>query len=175
MLLRCRPPIIPSATTAESSDSIAPSAAMANAGPASSRMAASDTGGRAGPGSAAEISPKRLPMVSTGQPRRWVMAVPAISATKGEGMRWLTRGHRRTISSVKALSATACGLTVSACVEIRPDPLDEVRGRMVQPEAERVAELCTAMMRAIAAVNPVTTGKRNELDRRCPGGRGRAR
>src|SRR4051812_21283696 len=52
MLLRCRPPIMPSATTAESSDSIAPRAAMANAGPASSRMVASDTGGdgRAGGG-----------------------------------------------------------------------------------------------------------------------------
>ena len=35
MFERCRPPIIPSATTADSSDSTAPSSAMVNAGPTS--------------------------------------------------------------------------------------------------------------------------------------------
>ena len=68
MLERCRPPIMPSATTAESSDSTAPSSAIVNAG-------ADERGDlrerrRAAPrdaGSAALIPPNRLPMVSTGR------------------------------------------------------------------------------------------------------------
>ena len=66
MLERCRPPIMPSATTAERSDSIAPRAAMAKAGPTSSRASASETNGSTGLGRPEGISPNRLPIVSTG-------------------------------------------------------------------------------------------------------------
>ena len=66
MLERCRPPIIPSATTAERRLSMAPSAAMANAGPTSSRSSPRDTEGSAARGSVAGMAPKRLPMVSSG-------------------------------------------------------------------------------------------------------------
>ncbi len=51
MLERWRPPIIPSATTAESSDSTAPSSAIVNAGPTSRRACSSVTFGSAGRGS----------------------------------------------------------------------------------------------------------------------------
>jgi len=51
MLERCRPPIMPSATTAESNDSIAPSMAIVNAGPISVGSACSGTGGSRGAGS----------------------------------------------------------------------------------------------------------------------------
>ena len=94
MLERWRPPIMPSATTAESSDSIAPRAAMVNAGPTSSRTSASETEGRAGRGrrrrdlaeTAADGLHRQRQQPGT---RRW----PAISATNGAGTRRLTRGQ----------------------------------------------------------------------------------
>ena len=67
MLERCRPPIMPSATTADSSDSMAPSAAMAMAGPTSARIWAREVEGSVSRGNPAWISPKREPMVSTGR------------------------------------------------------------------------------------------------------------
>ncbi len=50
MFERCRPPIIPSATTADSNDSIAASIAMVNAGPASDPTRGSVTCGTEGSG-----------------------------------------------------------------------------------------------------------------------------
>ena len=108
MLERWRPPIMPSATTAERSDSIAPSAAMANAGPTSSRSSASETEGSTGLGRLDGISPKRLPMVSTGSVQQLGRRpCPAISATSGAGTRWLMRGQNRSRSRVKAVRPTA--------------------------------------------------------------------
>jgi hypothetical protein len=115
MLDRWRPPIIPSATTADSSDSIAPSVAMVNAGPTRSRTSPSVSEGITGAGKAAEISPKRLPMVSTSRPSRWTAAVVTTRATKGEGTRWLTRGQSSTMPRVASVTPIAAGSTVCRC------------------------------------------------------------
>ncbi len=93
MFDRCRPPIMPSATTAESSDSMAPRAAMASAGPTSSRSSAKEIEGSTGTGSVAGIVPKRLPIVSTGRSSSCAAAVTASRATSGDGTRWLSRGQ----------------------------------------------------------------------------------
>jgi hypothetical protein len=66
MLDRCRLRIIPSATDAESNDSIAPRSAIVIAGDTRSVIACQDTCGILGAGKVLGTDPKRLPMVSTG-------------------------------------------------------------------------------------------------------------
>ncbi len=65
---RCRRPVMPSATTAESSDSIAPSSAKAIASGSTACSLPRLTAGSAGSGSRRGMPPKRVPMVSTGSP-----------------------------------------------------------------------------------------------------------
>src|SRR3989442_21137 len=77
MFERWRPPIMPSATTAERSDSIAPSRAIVNAGARSPGSCGGVTAGRAGAGRAALIAPKREPIVSTRKRRSRTLAPPA--------------------------------------------------------------------------------------------------
>ena len=67
---RCRLPVSESATTADSSDSMAASSAMVNAGVTSSGRRCSDTFGKRGHGRPRGSSPNREPMVSTGMRSR---------------------------------------------------------------------------------------------------------
>ena len=62
-----RRPVMPSATTAESSDSIAPSRVKAIAAGSTATIRASEISGRAGSGRDEGIPPNRVPMVSTGR------------------------------------------------------------------------------------------------------------
>src|SRR5712692_7133168 len=55
------------------------------------------------------MAPKRLPMVSTGRWRSCTAAVVERSATRGLGMRRLTRGQATTIVTVSSATATAHG------------------------------------------------------------------
>ncbi len=93
MFERCRPPIMPSATTADSSDSMAPSRAIVKAGPMRPGSTLSDSGGNAGAGSAARTAPNRVPIVSTGRCRTRASSAVTMSATNGLGMRRLSRGQ----------------------------------------------------------------------------------
>ncbi len=113
MFERCRPPIIPSATTAESSDSIAPSSAIVNAGARSPGSCCGVTAGRAGAGRAALMAPKRDPIVSTGKCSSCTMAVVAISATNGLGTRRFTSGQPTMIASAVSPTSSAQGSIVS--------------------------------------------------------------
>ena len=61
----CRVPAIPSATTADSSDSIAPSMAMVKAGPTSSSARATVSSGTLNEGRPCGMPPNALPMVLT--------------------------------------------------------------------------------------------------------------
>ena len=67
MLERCRPPIMPSETTAERSDSMPPSSAIVNAGAIRPVAWERVSAGSAGAGSDAWIAPNRDPIVSTGR------------------------------------------------------------------------------------------------------------
>src|SRR3989449_3307320 len=95
MFERWRPPIMPSATTAERSDSTAPSSAIVNAAPINPGIWWNETAGREGAGSAALITPKRLPMVSTGRCSSCTAAVVTMSATNGLGIRRLRGGPKK--------------------------------------------------------------------------------
>ena len=66
MLEGWRRPVMPSATIAESSDSMAPSSAKDSASGSTSPILAMEMGGRDGAGNEFGMPPKRVPMVSTG-------------------------------------------------------------------------------------------------------------
>ena len=158
MLERWRPPIIPSATTAESSDSTAPSRAMVNAAPMSPGICRKVTAGRDGAGSTALITPNRLAMVSTGKCPSCTAAVVAMSATNGLGMRWLTRGHRTMMATVTPATPTAQGLSEAKCAaNVRQritnsagtGPIFSPRKSFTSPDR---------MIRAIPLVKPMVTG-----------------
>ncbi len=112
MFERCRPPIMPSETTADSSDSMAPSRAIVIAGCTSSRSVSHETRGTWGEGIAAWISPNRLPIVSTGRSASRTTSVVTTSATKGDGIRRLTLGKSWMIASASAATPIAHRLTV---------------------------------------------------------------
>src|ERR1700676_204459 len=65
-LERCLRPVMPSATTADSKDSIAPSNANAMASGRTACALANENNGHAGEGNCRGMPPKRVPMVSTG-------------------------------------------------------------------------------------------------------------
>ncbi len=113
MLERCRPPIMPSATTADSRDSIAASSAIVNAGPASDATSGSVTCGSEGCGRPAWIAPNRRAIVSTGRWKSWTSTVVTMSATNGPGMRRSSLGHTRMIVKVATATTSAHGFTES--------------------------------------------------------------
>jgi len=57
------------------------------------------------------------------------------------------------------------GIDRVGVLEVHPDPLDELRGRPVQPEAERIAQLLHRDDGADRRGEPGDHRKRNELDR----------
>ena len=79
---------------AERSDSIAPSAAIVNAGAINCRIASSETSGKCQPGQPLGIAPNLLPMVATGQPAKFAISAVKITATMLAGMRFVRRGHK---------------------------------------------------------------------------------
>ena len=110
MLDRCLDPIMPSATTADSSDSMAPSIAMVKAGATRFRMSANASCGNTGRGRAELSSPNRLPTVSTGRCNNCTATVVTMSATNGEGRRRLIRGHPTTMTSATTPTPSAAGV-----------------------------------------------------------------
>ena len=82
----CRSSVMPSATRAHSSDSMAPRIASVRAGMNRKRAVSQLSSGRAKAGSSAGMPPKRLPIVSTGRPSVDTAMLPRISATMEPGM-----------------------------------------------------------------------------------------
>ena len=158
ILERCRPPIMPSATTAESSDSIAPSSAMVNAGPMRAGSWWSVRGGRRGAGSAALIAPKRLPIVSTGKCSSWTSAVVTISATKGLGMRSSRRGQATMMASAMTEITVAQGLIESKCAPNACHFSTNPAGTVPMRSPRKSLTWLEKMMSAIPLVNPIVTG-----------------
>src|SRR3546814_7859017 len=109
---------MPSATTADSKDSMAPSIAMANAGPISSMQRVRVISGQVREGRPRGISPKVLPMVATlSKLKTACMLVTTISAASGPGTRAkcgmrevkMTSNKETTASTV--VVGTNCGNT----------------------------------------------------------------
>lgn len=113
MFERWRPPIMPSDTTADSSDSIPASSAIVNAGLARLASRGSVTSGSAGRGSPASITPNRLPIVSTGRWNSCTIAVVTTRATSVPGIRLSKRRHTTMIANVSVPTPRAHGLSES--------------------------------------------------------------
>ena len=127
-----RVPVMPSATTAASSDSIAPSIAMANAdgrsawmvaksrcapGILNSAMGNGGSGGMPATSWPLTVEWKREPMVATLNPgQKWWTTVVTIatseSARSGAGIFLMTRGSRIKSASVTAPTASSAGWNV---------------------------------------------------------------
>jgi len=73
---------MPSATTADSNDSTAPSSAIVNAAPMSPGICWNETAGSDGAGRPAWMTPNRLPIVSTGRCSSCTAAVVPMSAAR---------------------------------------------------------------------------------------------
>ena len=150
---------MPSDTTAESSDSIAPSIAIANAGAARSATVCRDTEGRCGDGNPALIAPNRLPIVSTGMWNTRTVTVAAISATNGAGTRRLTRGQSMRTSNVPADSAAAGQLMAPTCWAKAIHLSMKLAGTAPICSPRRSLTWLEKMMTAIPDVNPMIRGK----------------
>ena len=84
-LLRWRRPVIPSATTADSSDSIAPSSANDTADGSTSRTLPHPTSGSDGNGKLLGMPPNCVPIVATSSPAATVTAAAAATAINMPG------------------------------------------------------------------------------------------
>ena len=84
-LERCRLPVMPSATTAESSDSMEPSRAKAKALGSTAMSFSWLSSGRDGIGRVLGMPPKRVPMVSTGNSRKAARAALAVTVISKPG------------------------------------------------------------------------------------------
>jgi hypothetical protein len=158
MLERWRPPIIPSATTAERSDSTPPSIAMVSAGPTSAITCVKERSGKSGCGIAALIAPKREPIVSTGSPSHCTTAVVTTRATKGDGTRWLTFGQRRMINRARSATIVASALNVPACSANAAHFSVNSGGTAPMLSPKKSLTWLDRMITAIPLVKPTITG-----------------
>jgi hypothetical protein len=155
---RCRAPIIPSETTAESNDSIPPSIAMVNAGPTSPRTCAQLRSGSVGTGIDALITPKRLPIVSTSSPPSCTTSVVTMSATNGLGTFVVTRGQRSTIASPSSATSAATGSAVPIASPYAPHFSTNSAGTVPIVRPRKSLTCDEKMMSAIPLVKPMITG-----------------
>ena len=161
-----RPPIMPSATTAESSDSIAASSAIVNAGEKSSRTRSSVRSGRWGAGIEAWISPKRVPIVSTGSPSQpdGQRCSQNRDDRGRDGARELRPGEENHERSRGDADRSRRGARQARAVR---GPLREERpGHRFHPETEQVADLGREDDDRDPARETRHHGIRDELDRR---------
>ena len=156
----CLVPAMPSATTADSSDSIAPSMAMAKAGPISSSACASVMLGSVKLGNPSGMPPNALPMVVT--PLNWKidwMTVAATIPTSGPGTRCRPRMRLEKITSSRLASASAvvamcrCGRACSRCQNFWWKWSPVTAGR-----PKKSFHWPTQMMTPMPAVKPTITG-----------------
>ena len=150
---------MPSATTAESSDSIAPSNAKAIASGSTACALANENSGSAGAGSIDGMPPKRLAMVSTGSANAHVTTAAAATAINMPGQCGRTRFSPKIAPIVSTASASAPTLMVgkarastSALAMISPGSLPAI----VSPS--RSLTWLAKMMTAMPAVKPTVTG-----------------
>ncbi len=105
-------PIIPSETTAESSDSIPARMAMVKAGESICEISDMFTDGSAGAGKEEESVPYTLPMVLTGSCAKYVIAVVMTMATREPGILSVTFGQTSMMTTAAAPMSAAVGFSV---------------------------------------------------------------
>ena len=159
MFERWRPPIMPSATTAERSDSIAPSSAIVNAGAMSPGSCCTVIAGSLGRRSVASMAPNRVPMVSTGIWSSWTTAVVTISATNGLGTRRFRYGHPTMIARATTATSTAHGAAVSRWAPKARHLSRKSAGTAPMRRPRKSFTWLEKMMSAMPLVKPMVTGK----------------
>lgn len=103
---------MPSATMAESSDSIAPSKANESASGSTACVLSEENGGKAGSGNELGMPPKRVPMDSTGSLSKNTSTEPVATAIRIAGQLGLKRLTPTIRPMVTRVTATAAGLMV---------------------------------------------------------------
>ena len=154
----CLSPIIWSAATAHSSDSIAPSRAMVKAGASSSETLAGSKCSGWKSGSPCGMPPNLLPMVSTGSENSAATTVAVSSATNGDG-RYLFSffGQARISASEAPASASVTGWKSWICVRSvamvgkKPDGIATCRPKKSFSWVKKI-------ITAIPLVKPITSG-----------------
>ena len=104
---------MPSATTADSNDSMAPSKANAIASGSTARTFSSENTGHAGEGNCRGMPPKRVPMVSTGSDSAHVASAATTTAIRMPGQ--CGRSLRSTTMMAMLTAATATAETLAVC------------------------------------------------------------
>ena len=137
----CLSPDIRSATTAESSDSIAPSIATVSAGDSSVRTSSGLNAGIRSAGRPPGTRPNREPIVSTWRPLAATIAEPASSAMMLPGMRRETRRQPRMTAMVPSASTVAAPDAVPAEDASRRSAAEKVSRQRRRLQAEQVADL----------------------------------
>ena len=114
-LERWRPPVMPSATTADSSDSTPARKAMVKALGSSSKVRSNGMCGKLKTGRVLGSAPKRLPMVSAGSPKATTTPVQTSSATRKPGQFGFHRRRPTITASPSTVSTTATGWVAVMC------------------------------------------------------------
>jgi hypothetical protein len=153
----CRVPLIRSATTADSSDSIAPSIAIVTVGDTSVRIRSGRKRGICTAGSPAGIPPNRLPIVSTGNPASAATAVPPTRATMYPGTRGIRRFQITIDSRTPTASAVVSNDALIAPVSAAIRPMNSP-GTSSSGMPKKSFSWVLAMTSAMPLVNPMTTG-----------------
>ena len=159
-LERWRRPVMPSATTAESSDSIAPSSVKDKAAGSTSRIFAKLNTGKDGNGSAWGMPPKRVPMVATDKSNAAVMAAALATAISMPGQCGLMDLRPMMIAATPTESATAVGETDPSEAHNTGSFSSSGPGSALASVRPRSSLIWLAkMMTAMPAVKPTVTGK----------------
>ena len=168
-----RAPVMPSATTAVSSDSMAPNKAMAKAGPDQLQTGPrSEIAGHEKPGSARGMPPNALPMVATpaklpDQPARpSPPAWPAAGSARASGP---ARARTGGCPTMRMASVSAAISVVARCRWGSSRNTAMNFSWKCRPDAagcspKKSFHCPTQMMTAMPAVKPTITGLGNELD-----------
>ena len=131
---------------------------MVNAAPNKPGSWPRGTAGSAGFGSAALITPKRAPIVSTGMCRSWTSAVVRIRATNGLGMRRLMYGQPTMMPSASTATASAQGLSVPSRAPNACHFATKSAGAAPMRRPRKSFTWLEKMINAIPAVKPIVTG-----------------
>jgi hypothetical protein len=158
---RCRRPDMPSATTADSSDSIAPSKAIASASGSTARAFARLKAGSSGAGRLEGTPPKREPMVATSKPSfANTVAASALTTTEIRNPGQVGRSFLSTRMMAIASAATAivAGRKVGSAAQITSTFGRKAAGSFGISRPSNSLIWLTKMITAMPAVNPTVTG-----------------
>src|SRR5579862_47961 len=157
-LERWRRPVMPSATTADNSDSIAPNSAMAKA---SGRIACSFPRlnvGSDGAGSERGMAPNWEEMVATSRWRPMATAEAATTAMRNDGQAGRKRLTTRMTAADNIAIATVAQLSVGRAAQMALNLGSSSEGSCAIVSPSRSLIWLAAMITAMPAVNPTVTG-----------------